>query len=100
MDQQSMIVPVTQAAGNALGHQTRSLAQKPAAQTDNLALFQTQDEWHPPYELLASMPGVGFKTAARILTEAGGQGAKTHGWNQALQHLMLAYPERLEAYLG
>ena len=28
------------------------------------------------------------------------QGAGTNGWNQALQHLVLAYPERLEPHLG
>lgn len=33
-------------------------------------------------------------TGGRLL-----EGAKTTGWNQALQYLMLTYPERLEAYL-
>ncbi|WP_026551432.1 transposase, partial [Arthrobacter sp. H20] len=41
------------------------------------------------------------RTSTRAST-AGGlvEGAGTMGWNQALQHLMLAYPERLEPHLG
>ncbi len=40
------------------------------------------------------------RTSTRAST-AGGlvEGAGTMGWNQALQHLMLAYPERLEPHL-
>lgn len=34
-------------------------------------------------------------TGGRLL-----EGAKTTGWNQALQYLMLTYPERLEAHLN
>ena len=73
LDQQSVIVPGTEAAGTALAHQARSLAHNRAAQTDVLALIHALVEAHPLHELLVSMPGVAIKTAARILTEVSGK---------------------------
>ncbi|PQZ87759.1 IS110 family transposase [Arthrobacter sp. MYb227] len=79
IDQQTVVVPGTEAAGTALGHQARSLAQNLTARADVLPLIQALVEAHPLHELLTSLPGVGIKTAARILTEVSGKEFATPG---------------------
>src|SRR5699024_1314278 len=67
------------AAGLVLPQLATSLAQTRTSRDDVLARIEELVESHPLFGLLTSMPAVGVRTAARILTEAVGKDFESAG---------------------
>lgn len=79
LDQQSVVVSGTGAAGIVLPQLAAQLAQLRASRAEVLAQVEKLVEAHPLHELLTSLPAVGVRTAARIITEVAGKEFKTAG---------------------
>ncbi|GAA1366021.1 IS110 family transposase [Arthrobacter rhombi] len=79
LDEQSVVVSGTNAAGIVLPQLARSLAQTRTARTEVLAQVELLVEAHPLHILLTSLPAVGVRTEARILTEVAGKDFQTAG---------------------
>ncbi|MGA7207007.1 MAG: IS110 family transposase [Specibacter sp.] len=76
---QSVVVSGTEAAGVVLPELARMLAQTRAARTAVLVRVEELVMDHPLHLVLESMPGVGIRTQARILTEVSGKDFATAG---------------------
>ncbi|WP_417218321.1 IS110 family transposase [Arthrobacter sp.] len=79
LDEQSVVVSGTNAAGIVLPQLARSLAQTRAARIEVLSQVELLVEAHPLHILLTSLPAVGVRTEARILTEVIGKDFQTAG---------------------
>lgn len=79
LDEQTVIVSGTNAAGIVLPQLARSLAQTRTARIEVLAQVELLVEAHPLHILLTSLPAVGVRTEARILTEVIGKDFQTAG---------------------
>lgn len=79
LDEQTVVVSGTNAAGIVLPQVARSLAQTRTARAEVLTQVEHLVEAHPLHELLTSLPAVGVRTAARILTEVAGKDFQTAG---------------------
>lgn len=76
---QTVVVSGTEAAGIVLPELARSLAQTRAARDAVLSRVEELVKDHPLHALLKTMPGVGIRTQARILTEVTGKDFATAG---------------------
>lgn len=79
LDQQTVTVAGTDAAGLVLRQLGTQLAQLRAARDEVFEQVEVLVADHPLYELLTSMPAVGVRTAARIITEVAGKHFETAG---------------------
>ncbi|WP_346768937.1 IS110 family transposase [Crystallibacter degradans] len=79
LDQQSVVVSGTGAAGIVLPQLAAQLAQLRTSRAEVLAQVEKLVEAHPLHQLLTSLPAVGVRTAARIITEVVGKEFKTAG---------------------
>ncbi len=79
LDEQTVVVSGTGAAGIVLPQLAAQLTQLRTSRTQILERVEAIVEAHPPHELLTSMPAVGVRTEARILTEVIGKEFKTAG---------------------
>ena len=79
LDQQSVTVAGTDAAGLVLRQLATQLAQLRAARNEVFEQVEVLVAAHPLYDLLTSMPAVGVRTAARIITEVTGKHFETAG---------------------
>lgn len=79
LDQQTVTVAGTDAAGLVLRQLATQLAQLRAARDEVFEQVEALVTDHPLYELLTSMPAVGVRTAARIITEVTGKHFETAG---------------------
>ncbi|MGP5165715.1 transposase, partial [Arthrobacter rhombi] len=79
LDEQTVVVSGTNAAGIVLPQLARSLVQTRTARTEVLAQVELLVEAHPLHILLTSLPAVGVRTEARILTEVVGKDFQTAG---------------------
>lgn len=76
---QSVVVSGTEAAGVVLPSLARMLAETRAAREIIASRVEELVEAHPLHEMLKTMPGVGIRTEARILTEVSGKYFATAG---------------------
>ena len=76
---QSVVVSGTEAAGIVLPSLARILAETRAAREIIAARVEELVEAHPLHVMLNTMPGMGIRTEARILTEASGKYFATAG---------------------
>jgi transposase len=79
LDQQTVVVSGTDAAGLVLRRLATQLAQLRASREEVYTEVEALVEAHPLYDLLTSMPAVGVRTAARIITEVVGKHFETAG---------------------
>lgn len=79
LDEQTVVVAGTDAAGIVLPQLATALAQTRSSRDEVFARIEELVESHPLFELLTSMPAVGVRTAARILTEVVGKDFATAG---------------------
>lgn len=79
LEQQTVIVIGTEATGIVLPHLAKQLSVFLAQRDELAAHVDALVEAHPLYPVLISMPGVGIRTAARILTETAGKHFQTAG---------------------
>ena len=79
LDQQTVTVAGTDAAGLVLRQLATQLAQLRTARNEVFEQVEKLVADHPLYELLTSMPAVGVRTAARIITEVTGKHFETAG---------------------
>lgn len=79
LDEQTVVVSGTNAAGIVLPQLARSLAQTRTARIEVLTQVELLVEAHPLHILLTSLPAVGVRTEARILTEVIGKDFQTAG---------------------
>ncbi|CBT77405.1 MULTISPECIES: IS110-like element ISAar17 family transposase [Glutamicibacter] len=73
LDEQSVIVVGTDAAGLVIPHLARQMISLHAQRADVAAHLETMVEAHPLYPVLTSMPGVAVRTAAIIIAEISGK---------------------------
>src|SRR5699024_3300757 len=71
--EQTVVVVGTNAAGTVLPHLARQLAALREQRADVSEQVEALVTDHPLYDVLTSMPGIGVRTAARILTEVVGK---------------------------
>lgn len=71
LDEQTVVVPGNTAAEKVLPRLAQSLAQVPAQRRQIAEEVEGILDAHPLAKVLTSMPGVGVRTAARILLEVG-----------------------------
>jgi transposase len=76
---QTVVVSGTEGAGIVLPELARSLAHTRASRASVLARVEELVKDHPLHVLLKTMPGVGVRTQARILTEVSGKDFATPG---------------------
>ena len=74
LDEQTVVVSGTSAAGIVLPQLSLALAQTRAGRAELLSQVEKIVEAHPLHQLLTSMPAVGVRTEARVLTEVAGLG--------------------------
>lgn len=79
LDQQTVVVQGTDAAGIVLPQLARALSQTRTARAEVLIQVEKLVEAHPLHLLLTSLPAVGVRTEARILTEITGKSFRTAG---------------------
>ena len=79
LDGQTVVVSGTDAAGLVLPQLANSLAQIRASRDEVLVRIEELVKTHPLFGLLTSMPAVGVRTAARILTEVVGKDFESAG---------------------
>jgi transposase len=79
LSEQTVVVAGTGAAGVVLPQLAAQLAQLRASRAEVLAQVEKLVEAHPLHELLTSLPAVGVRTAARVITEVVGKEFKTAG---------------------
>lgn len=79
LDEQTVVVTGTDAAGLVLPQLATSLIQLRKSRVEVYNRIEQLVESHPLFELLTSMPAVGVRTAARILTEVVGKDFATAG---------------------
>lgn len=79
LGQQTVTVAGTDAAGLVLRQLATQLAQLRAARDEVFEQVEALVAAHPLHELLTSMPAVGVRTTARIITEVIGKDFKTAG---------------------
>ena len=79
LDEQTVVVAGTDAAGLVLPQLATSLTQTRTSRAEVFDRIDQLVESHPLFELLTSMPAVGVRTAARILTEVVGKDFATAG---------------------
>ncbi len=79
LGEQSVVVSGTGAAGIVLAQLAASLKQLRGAREELLTKVEALVESHPLHEVLTSMPAVGVRTAARIITEVVGKEFKSSG---------------------
>lgn len=79
LDQQTVTVVGTNAAGIVLPRLAKQLIELRQQRTDIAAEVESIVEAHPLYPVLTSMPGVGVRTCARLLTEITGKHFPTAG---------------------
>lgn len=77
--EQSVVACETEAAGIVLPELARALAQIQAARDRIKVRVEALEKDHPLHLLLQTMPGVGIRTQARILTEVSGKDFATAG---------------------
>ncbi|MNW26405.1 Transposase IS116/IS110/IS902 family protein [compost metagenome] len=73
LEEQSVIVVGTEAAGLAIPHLARQLVSLHAQHVDVATHLETMVEAHTLYPVLTSMPGVAVRTAAIIIAETSGK---------------------------
>jgi transposase len=71
LDQQTVVVPGTAAFGRVIGGVASQLREVRAERDALAADLEARLEAHPLAEVLTSMPGLGFRTALKILTIVG-----------------------------
>ncbi|WP_239437902.1 IS110 family transposase [Arthrobacter alpinus] len=79
LDQQTVVVAGTGAAGVVLPQLAAMLKQLRTARDELLAQVEALVEAHPLHLVLTSIPAVGVRTEARIITEVAGKEFKTAG---------------------
>ena len=79
LDEQTVVVAGTDAAGIVLPQLATALAQTRSSRDEVFARIEELVESHPLFGLLTSMPAVGVRTTARILTEVVGKDFATAG---------------------
>ena len=79
LDQQTVTVAGSDAAGLVLRQLGTQLAQLRAAREEVFEQVEVLVNYHPLCDLLTSMPAVGVRTAARIITEVTGKHFETAG---------------------
>lgn len=79
LDEQTVVVAGTSAAGIVLPQLPAMLKQLRTAHDELLAQVEALVEAHPLNVVLTSMPAVGVRTEARIITEVAGKEFKTAG---------------------
>lgn len=79
LGEQSVVVAGTGAAGVVLPQLAAQLTQLRTSRAEVLTQVEAIVEAHPLHELLTSLPAVGVRTAARIITEVAGKEFKTAG---------------------
>ncbi len=79
LDAQTVVVSGTEAAGIVLPELARALAHTRAARTRIHAQVEALVKEHPLHVMLQTMPGVGIRTQARILTEVTGKDFASSG---------------------
>lgn len=79
LGEQSVVVPGTDAAGMVIPRLAAQLAQIRTQRREVLEQVERLVEDHPLSQVLTSMPGVGVRTATRILTEVVGKDFPTPG---------------------
>lgn len=79
LGEQSVVVPGTDAAGMVIPRLAAQLAQIRTQRREVLEQVERLVEDHPLSQVLTSMPGVGVRTATRILTEVVGKEFPTPG---------------------
>lgn len=79
LNEQTVTVAGTVAAETVLRQLASQLAQLRSAREDVFVQVEALVEAHPLHELLTSMPAVGVRTAARIITEVIGKDFETAG---------------------
>jgi transposase len=79
LDGQTVVASGTDAAGLVLPQLATSLAQIRASRDEVLVRIEELVKTHPLFGLLTSMPAVGVRTAARILTEVVGKDFESAG---------------------
>jgi transposase len=73
LDEQTVVVTGTAAAGQVLARLAEELATLHRHRGENAEQVDAMVQAHPLSPVLTSMPGVGFRTAARIITETAGR---------------------------
>lgn len=73
LDEQTVTVVGTDAAGLVIPHLARQLISLHAQRADVATHLETMVEAHPLYQVLTSMPGVAVRTAAIIIAETSGK---------------------------
>lgn len=73
LDQQSVVVVGTDAAGLVIPHLARQLISLHAQRADVATHLEAMVEAHPLYPVLTSMPGVAVRTSAIIIAEISGK---------------------------
>ena len=73
LDQQSVVVASTDAAGLVIPHLARHMISLHAQRVDVATHLEAMVETHPLYPVLTSMPGVAVRTAAVIIVETFGK---------------------------
>ncbi|GGL98865.1 IS110 family transposase [Glutamicibacter protophormiae] len=73
LDEQTVVVVGTDAAGLVIPHLARQLISLHAQRVDVATHLETMVEAHPLYPVLTSMPGVAVRTAAIIIAETSGK---------------------------
>lgn len=73
LDEQTVVVVGTDAAGLVIPHLARQLISLHAQRVDVAMHLETMVEAHPLYPVLTSMPGVAVRTAAIIIAETSGK---------------------------
>src|SRR5699024_5493390 len=79
LEAQTVIVPGTNAAATIVPILARQLTDLYTQRADVFAQVEALVDNHPLSQVLISMPGVGIRTAARLLTEVVGKDFKTAG---------------------
>lgn len=79
LDAQTVVVAGTEAAATIVPILAQQLQDLTRQRAGVLAQVETLVEAHPLHRVLTSMPGIGVRTAARILTEVVGKDFKTAG---------------------
>lgn len=79
LGEQSVVVPGTDAAGMVIPRLAAQLAQIRTQRREVVQQVERLVEDHPLAQVLTSMPGVGVRTAARIITEVVGKDFPTPG---------------------
>ncbi len=79
LGEQTVVVAGTGAAGTVLSQLAAMLKQLRTARDELLTQVEALVEAHPLHEVLTSMPAVGVRTEARIITEVAGKEFKTAG---------------------